>query len=203
MQLALNPLSHIVPPSNGPRKHVGLPKEQKNVLKTSYAMTYHSWSLPQQPSIRTVSGTVAKILEEIVVANNVGTVLNSPFNAPKVPSISIQNYLERFVKFARCSMETFILALILIDRLIQNTTNLKIHATNVHRLFLTGMTLAIKLQDDLHLSNEDIAKVGGIQADQLAELEIHMLQGIQFWVTVPQEQFANYLDYLLCKEIIN
>ena len=61
------------------------------------------------------------------------------------------------------------------------------------RLFSVGMLLAIKFHDDLHLSNEDFAKVGGVSLDELNILELEMLGTLEFDLTVETEVFFTYL----------
>ena len=58
------------------------------------------------------------------------------------------------------------------------------------------MLLAIKFNDDLHLNNEDYAKIGGLSVDELNVLELEMLGTIQFDLTVETEIFFKYLQYL-------
>ena len=59
------------------------------------------------------------------------------------------------------------------------------------------MLMAVKFHDDLHLSNEDFAKVGGLSNDELNVLELEMLGVLEFDLTVETEVFFKYLRYLL------
>lgn len=58
------------------------------------------------------------------------------------------------------------------------------------------MLLAIKFNDDLHLNNEDYAKIGGLSVDELNVLELEMLGTIEFDLTVGTDTFFKYLQYL-------
>ena len=58
------------------------------------------------------------------------------------------------------------------------------------------MLLAIKFHDDLHLNNEDFAKVGGISPDELNVLELEMLGVLQFDLAVDDQVFFNYFHFL-------
>ena len=66
---------------------------------------------------------LAAVLERLVSANGKIAEMDpgviTRFHALKPPSISVLSYLQRIHKYASCSTECFILALIYIDRLIQ------------------------------------------------------------------------------------
>lgn len=82
------------------------------------------------------------------------------FHALRPPSISILDYLERFVahivplmfapiptracasvcrigKYSACSGECFVLALVYIDRIISSNHNFTVNSLNVHRLLIS------------------------------------------------------------------
>ena len=68
---------------------------------------------------------------------------------------------HRIHKYASCSKECFILALIYIDRLIQRN-NFLLTELNVHRVVITAVLLAAKFFDDAYYNNAYYAKVGGV-----------------------------------------
>jgi hypothetical protein len=111
------------------------------------------------------------------------------FHAMKAPGIAIQQYLERYVtihrcrlnkfdicsdthfqlfpfyrvlKYASCSNECFILALIYIDRLIQRN-NFLLTELNVHRVVITAILLAAKFFDDAYYNNAYYAKLRSLR----------------------------------------
>ena len=59
------------------------------------------------------------------------------FHALKPPPITVREYLERVAKYSGCSGECFVLALIYIDRIIQNNETFVVNSLNVHRLLIT------------------------------------------------------------------
>jgi len=81
---------------------------------------------------------LSNILNRLVDAsrNNPVNVPVTRFQALKPPSITLLNYLERIHKYASCSTECFILALIYIDRLIQEN-GFTLTPLNVHRVVIT------------------------------------------------------------------
>ena len=72
----------------------------------------------------------------------------------------------RIHKYASCSNECFILALIYIDRLIQRN-NFLLTELNVHRVVITAVLLAAKFFDDAYYNNAYYAKVGGVLVSEM------------------------------------
>ena len=87
-------------------------------------------TLPSQSSVASV---IANILEEIVKVNEGREVPNSIFNSKKIPGITIANYLQRIVKYARLSFETLILGIIYLDRMNELNDDFFINKFNVHK----------------------------------------------------------------------
>lgn len=73
----------------------------------------------------------------------------SVFHGLTRPTISIQNYLERILKYANCSPCCFIVAYIYLDRFTQRQPALPINSFNVHRLLITSVMVAAKFMDDM------------------------------------------------------
>jgi hypothetical protein len=80
------------------------------------------------------------------------------FHALRPPAISILDYCARIHKYASCSPECFVLALVYIDRLIQRN-NILLNSLNVHRIIITAVMMAAKFFDDHYFNNAYYAKV--------------------------------------------
>lgn len=138
---------------------------------------------------------LAVVLERLVAANcslteeQKGQV--TKFHALRAPVIGIGPYLERIHKYASCSNECFILALIYIDRLIQRN-NFLLTELNVHRVVITAILLAAKFFDDAYYNNAYYAKVGGVLVSELNSLEVEFLFRINFSLRVSPEEFQKY-----------
>jgi len=143
---------------------------------------------------------LAAVLERLVSANNsLATVDPGPvtkFHALKAPSISVLNYLERIHKYASCSTECFVLALIYIDRMIQRN-NFLLTELNVHRVVITGVLLAAKFFDDAYYNNAYYAKVGGVLVTEMNSLEVEFLFRINFSLHVTPDVYSKYHAELL------
>lgn len=168
-------------------------------------------STPQQTSEgKAVVAVLAAVLDRLVKSNsnnnaagannrtNGGNV--TKFHALKAPGISIKQYLDRIHKYASCSAECFILALIYIDRLIQRN-NFILSGLNVHRVVITAILLAAKFFDDAYYNNAYYAKVGGVLVSEMNGLEVEFLFRIDFSLHVTPEVFLKYQDELVSHAI--
>ncbi len=105
-------------------------------------------------------------------------------------------YLERILKYAACSTECFVLALIYIDRIIQNHPRFLITSLNVHRLLITAVMLAAKFCEDTYYNNAYYAKVGGLPVQEINLLELEFLFLVNFTLDVTPEQYEKYYGEL-------
>jgi hypothetical protein len=103
---------------------------------------------------------------------------------------------RRIHKYASCSNECFVLALIYIDRLIQRN-NFLLTDLNVHRVVITAILLAAKFFDDAYYNNAYYSKVGGVLVSEMNGLEVDFLFRINFSLHVPPELFEKYKAELM------
>lgn len=147
---------------------------------------------------------LSTVLDRLCVAN-VAVARADPgqitkFHAMKAPGIGILQYLERIHKYASCSNECFVLALIYIDRLIQRN-NFLLTELNVHRVVITSILLAAKFFDDAYYNNAYYAKVGGVLVSEMNGLEVDFLFRINFSLHVTPEVYEKYRAELLLQAI--
>lgn len=147
---------------------------------------------------------LAAVLERLVNSNT-ATARTDPgqvtkFHALKAPGIGVETYLDRIQKYASCSNECFILALIYIDRLIERN-NFLLTELNVHRVVITAILLAAKFFDDAYYNNAYYAKVGGVLVSELNGLEVDFLFRINFSLHVQPDVFEKYKAELVAHSI--
>ncbi|CAJ1934262.1 unnamed protein product [Cylindrotheca closterium] len=149
----------------------------------------------QQVEGQAIVTVLAAVLERLVNANSSLAKADpgqiTKFHALKSPGIGILPYLERVYKYASCSNECFILALIYIDRLIQRN-NFLLTELNVHRVVITATLLAAKFFDDAYYNNAYYSKVGGVMVSEMNGLEVDFLFRINFSLHVTPEVFEKY-----------
>lgn len=136
---------------------------------------------------------LADVLQKLVIANDQENheIVVTKFHALRPPSISIHNYLARILRFANCTGECFVLALVYIDRLIKHQ-NYVICGLNIHRIIITSVTLAAKFFDDAFYKNTYYARIGGIPVRELNSLELEFLFLINFTLHVTPADFFRY-----------
>jgi len=138
---------------------------------------------------------LASVLNQLIARNDkmpINPEGMTRFHAFKPPSITVQNYLNRVVKYVSCSTECFIMALIYIDRIIQRNTYFIITSLNVHRLLITSIMLAMKFFEDSYYTNAYYARVGGVSCSEMNALELDFLFLIDFSLNVTPDLFNRY-----------
>jgi len=148
-----------------------------------------------------IARATAKILTELIARNDAAGALdpnsqNSIFHALQPPSIGLASYMDRIVKYANCSDECFVCALIYIDRIIQTRTSFVISSFNIHRLLITSVMLSAKFMDDIYYNNAYYAKVGGVPTGEINGLELEFLFLINFTLFVQEDIFSMYKQEL-------
>lgn len=125
---------------------------------------------------------LSRVLTQLIDLNkNITTKQHviTKFQSSYPPSITISAYLERINKYAKCSPNCFIVALIYIDRLIE-TRNVILSNLNVHRVLITSIMLATKVFDDEFYKNAYYAKLGGVSTQEMNSLELEFLSLMNF-----------------------
>jgi len=151
-------------------------------------------------SERHVVPVVACVLTQMVARNdkmlasqNPGSPANvTVFHAVKPPTIGLRKYLERIERYAGCSNECYIIALVYVDTIIQRNKSFVISSLNIHRLLITSIMLAAKFYDDIYYNNAYYAKIGGVPCHEINNLELEFLFMINFTLNVPLEVFERY-----------
>ena len=144
-----------------------------------------------------VVNAVAKVLETYLTYRQAEGWVPTAFHAGKIPSISVRGYIDRMAKFMKCTEETFVLALIYIDRITTRNKKLVINVHCIHRLFLTATVVAAKFFEDMYYKNSYYCKVGGVSNKELNILEVEFLLCIDFQLYVSTEEYENYSHTLL------
>lgn len=83
----------------------------------------------------------------------------SCFHARSIPSITIDAYLTRILKYCPCANECFLALLVYFDRMSKTSGTLRIDSYNIHRLLISGIMIASKLYSDVFFTNTRYAKV--------------------------------------------
>ena len=116
--------------------------------------------------------------------------LNKSFEEP---NISITKYIRRLIKYSNPEPSTLILAVIYFDR-ICNNGKINLCYSNVYKLILISLFLAIKYNEEYFESNEFYGKVGGLTIKSINKLEIYTLKVLKFNLYVKEEIYETYVN---------
>ena len=117
------------------------------------------------------------------------------FYHPKVPEISIYDYLYRIKKYSLIEDSTIIISLIYIDR-VCNNKGIILTKYNIHRILFSAIFTALKFNEDIFYKTSFYAKIGGISTKELINLENAFIKLIDFKFFVSEEIFQTYSRYL-------
>jgi len=121
---------------------------------------------------------------------------SSSFDSATCPSLSLHDYVALMFTYMRCSAESYVAAVVYIDRLVQRQ-KFVISERNIHRLLLTAVVLAAKFQDDYFCDNRYYSMVGGIALPELNLLERRMVKMLGYRLQVTPEEYDTYHEVVM------
>ncbi|QPG75044.1 hypothetical protein FOA43_002384 [Brettanomyces nanus] len=148
------------------------------------------------------------------------------FHGRNIPAISLYAYLTRILKYCPVTNDVFLSLLVYFDRIAKRANNgefsgfagksgglssessyesrdpdrgqvFVIDSYNIHRLIISGITVASKFFSDVFYKNSRYAKVGGLPLEELNHLEIQFLMLLDFKLMIQVEEMNRYGDLLL------
>ncbi|KAI7862165.1 cyclin-domain-containing protein [Spinellus fusiger] len=145
-----------------------------------------------------MAGIVSHLIESILTANDLLPCIHiSFFHSRSVPSIAIQPYIARILKYVPFNNEVFLSLLVYFDRIAKIEKSFTISSLNIHRLLITSIVVATKFTSDVFYPNARYAKVGGLPLCELNKLELEFLFLCNFELLVRMEDMQEYGDQLL------
>ena len=185
-----------------PHRKKARTEAKQQLLKTMEPPDFTIFGTPQDNRVRrSFSFVIAFIFQQIIVANDaLGlTSINTSFSCPvsKEPSISLLHYFQRIMRYVPATTDSFIVALIFIDRILSFNPEVRLTIYNAHRLFITAILVASKYLDDFFYTNTFFSKVGGISPEEMNRLEIEFLAAIRFSLFVDLEVFHVYRESVM------
>ncbi|KAK9701001.1 cyclin-like protein interacting with PHO85 [Basidiobolus ranarum] len=128
----------------------------------------------------------------------------TPFHARGIPSIDIQAYLTRILKYCSCSNDCLIAIVVYFERLVNQGEGLAgrqfaLDSYNIHRLVIVAIMVATKFFSDVFYTNVRYSKVGGLSVSELNFLEMQFLTLHDFNIHVSSDELQYFADCLLNK----
>jgi hypothetical protein len=128
-------------------------------------------------------------------SNSVASKQLTRFHSRTIPDISIRKYLLRIVRYSPHPAECIVTGLVYLDKVIRKHA-LVVSMFNVHRLLITAFVLSVKYHCDQIYTNKHYAKVGGVQAKELAKLEFDFLRMLNYDIIVSKRELDHYTEKL-------
>lgn len=191
------------------------------VKKITHLRTSSRFDLANFPVTETIK-MLTCLLEKIIKANDAIVMKQeeySCFQSRSKPSIDIQSYLTRILKYCPCANECFLSLLVYFDRMsLQAIKQLRIDSLNIHRLIISGIMISSKFFSDVFFTNARYAKVsfyisffsaiikflkkvGGLPVKELNSLELEFLSINNYNIYISLEELQQYGDQLLMHAI--
>jgi hypothetical protein len=117
------------------------------------------------------------------------------FFQKRVPSIGVEDYVERILKFCVIEGSTLVLALIYLDRVCKKQ-RFTLNLNNFHILFLMAIVMALIYNEDVIYKNEYFAKIGGIPFQKFGIYQKCFLEMINFKLFVGKNEYESYFRYI-------
>ena len=115
--------------------------------------------------------------------------------SPKIPDISIYNYIYYIYSYLNLEISSIILSLISIKRLLEHTKD-KLSKNNFYKLFITSCLLNSKQNEESSYGYEFYAAAGRISKAELLFLEREYFSMVDYKLFVNDEVYKRYYDFI-------
>jgi hypothetical protein len=129
---------------------------------------------------------------------NPSTAFSSQYAAPVTPA----RYIKGLVKNFETSPGVLVIMLIYIERLLEKMDaeyklaggldQILFTSYNAHRIILASFLVAQKYCEDKHYRLSSIARAGGVERDELINLETEFMNFLDFTLFVDEDTFNKY-----------
>jgi len=131
----------------------------------------------------------------------------TPFDSSVIPQLPLVRYMNKIKERIPGSMTgvcfTAISMIVYAERIRKYKADFTITSYNVHRFFLATLVVTHKFfSDDCYL-NSYLAKVGGVNPEELNNLELCLLNWLDFDLSITPSEFFNCRGFLLSLEKLN
>ena len=113
------------------------------------------------------------------------------FWSRSIPSISINDYIDRIIKNCKCSNICYLYVLYYLYRL-NNENITSISKSTIHRIIISLVNIAIKFNEDEPETNYFNSVIYGISTIELMNLEYNMFEILNFNLII-NESFCLYI----------
>lgn len=138
---------------------------------------------------------LVSILEEAVKYNNSHCDRNEAAHKFRIfesrQEFSLKDFLLNFIRTNEIETATLIVAVILIDKLIQ-TSQIRLTNLNLERVIFAALIIAIKMNEDCVYEDQSYADSVGLDLSIMIQLESEFLEAIKWRAFVDESDFNMY-----------
>ena len=124
------------------------------------------------PSFHTALPHLAEMLQEACYEGDLlrekGLVPTTDLDGRWVAELSVHDFLVRICKYGRCSPGVFDVMTTHLERF---SARVQLTSLNIHRVTLAAFMVATKYLDDMRLSLQHYANIGGITLEEINRIE--------------------------------
>jgi len=142
---------------------------------------------------------ISNVLERVCERNDrfISTInILTRFHVLREQDITIHSFLRRIAVTWSCSQESLVIALIYMDRLIQEDRCFMVNSLSIHRVIITSILLAVKFVEDSIRKNAYYGEVMYVTDKELNMLEIDFLFRIKFNLWIQKSLYDDYNNRL-------
>eukprot|EP00759_Apiculatamorpha_spiralis_P030304 PhF_6_TR32116/c5_g1_i3/m.47521 len=116
------------------------------------------------------------------------------FFSQSVPPIPLTDYVIRLARYTGGHVEAFGAAVVLLDRVVArhratDCPTYRLTRQNAHRYVAAAVLLALKLTEDIPITNKYYAQVSGLALSEVNRLEVTLLNALQWNTHVNPEDY--------------
>jgi hypothetical protein len=116
------------------------------------------------------------------------------FYLSSLPSISLNDYIKRIMKYSKMDISSLINAIIYLDRFC-NRNNYILTKNNIFFALLTACLISIKFNEDYPIKTQYYCEIAGIPFDYLKKLEIQMYFMLNCSLIIKYNEYKEYYEY--------
>jgi len=180
--------------SRGPAHAAAMERGGLDMAALKEAMTREAAA--QEPLVAIIGALLTKTVQRNDALGRAGQLAG--FEGDRICALPAADYLDRIMRYGRCSPSCAVVALIYLQRVKTKITGACVTSRNLQRLLLVALLLANKFLDDLYFSNKHWAKIGGLSLQEVNALELSVLRTLDWRMAVTREDYLAYLEELGC-----
>lgn len=125
---------------------------------------------------------------------------NYIFISKKIPSLSIEEYIQRLALYAKLE-ENELIFMIIILKTIRNNNDILFSIRNIYKLLNVSLILTVKYLKDKRLKLSDYCRITGESSTDLFFMEYTILELIDFRLLSLENEFSDFKESLYEKYI--